>query len=80
MKTSMNLHQMPNKAHTTLQEEGNLKGNPLDSRRTRSQHEESSHVFLASEPTMPMHCYMVQPIDLNNYDKVVGNTLWKEAM
>jgi hypothetical protein len=74
------LQQMPKKAQTTLQEEKNLAGNPLDSRRAQSQHEESSHVFSSSELAMPMHCYMVQSIDLQTYNKVVGNPLWKTTM
>jgi hypothetical protein len=71
---------MPKKAQFTLQEVGILAGNPLDSRRTRSQHEEPSHVLLSSEPVMPMHCYMVQSSDLQLYNEAVGNPLWKEAM
>jgi hypothetical protein len=74
------LQQMPNKAQTTLQAAGNLVGNPLDSRRTRSQHEDLSHVFSASEPAMHMHCYMVQSTDPQKYNRVVGNPLWKIAM
>jgi hypothetical protein len=57
------LQQMPKWAQSTLQEVGVLAGNPLDSRRTRSQHEEPSHVLSSSEPTMPMHFYMVQSSD-----------------
>jgi hypothetical protein len=76
----LKLQQMPKKAHITLQAVGNLAGNPLDSRRTRSQHEDPSHVFSASEPMMPMHFYMVQSTDPQNYNWVVGNPLWKETM
>jgi hypothetical protein len=47
---------------------------------TRSQHEDPSHVLSSSEPAMHMHCYMVQSNDLHNYNKVVVNPLWKEAM
>jgi hypothetical protein len=36
-----------------------LAGDPLDLSRTRSQHEEPSHVLSASELAMSMHCYMV---------------------
>jgi hypothetical protein len=79
-KPALKLQQMPKKAHTTLQVAGNLAGNPLDSRRTRSQHEEPSHVFSTSKPTMPMHCYMVQSSDPQNYNRVVGNPLWQEVM
>jgi hypothetical protein len=46
----------------------------------RSQHEEPSHVLSALELVMPMHCYMVQSTDPHNYNRVVGNPLWKEAM
>jgi hypothetical protein len=74
------LQQMPKKAHTILQTTSNLAGNPLDSRRTRSQHDEPSHVFSVSEPVMPMHCYMVQSTDPQNYNRVVGNPLWQAAM
>jgi hypothetical protein len=49
------LQQMPKKAQTTLQAEGNLVGNPLDSRMNQSQHEEPSHVLSTSELAMPMH-------------------------
>jgi hypothetical protein len=71
---------MPKKAHTTLQVAGNLAGNPLDLRRTRSQHEEPSHVFSALELAMPMHCYMVQSTNPQNYNKVVGNPLWQATI
>jgi hypothetical protein len=71
---------MPKKAHTTLQAAGNLAGNPLDSRMNRSQHEEPSHVLSASELVMPMHFYMVQSTNPHNYNRVVGNPLWKVAM
>jgi hypothetical protein len=74
-KPMTKLQQMPKKEHTTLQTAENLIGNPLDLRRTQSQHEEPSHVFSASEPAMPMHCYMVQSIDPQNYNRVVGNPL-----
>jgi hypothetical protein len=47
---------------------------------TRSQHEEPSHVLSSSEPVMPMHFYMVQSTDPQNYNRVVGNPLWKASM
>jgi hypothetical protein len=71
---------MPKKAQTTLQATDNLARNPLDSRMTRSQHEEPSHVLSSSEPAMPMHCYMVQSTDPQTYNKAVGNPLWQAAM
>jgi hypothetical protein len=78
-KPTSKLHQMPKKEHTTLQVADNLAGNSLDSR-TRSQHKDPSHVFSASEPAMPMHCYMVKSTDSHTYNKDVGNPLWQEAM
>jgi hypothetical protein len=54
--------------------------NPLDSRRTQSQHEEPFHVLSYFEPMMPMHFYMVQYSDPHTYSEVVGNPLWKKTM
>jgi hypothetical protein len=71
---------MPKWEQSTLQEEGNLAGDPLDSRRTRSQHVEPSHVLSASETMMPMHFYMVQSSDPHTYSEVVGNPLWEVSM
>jgi hypothetical protein len=74
------LRQMPKWAQSTLQAASVLAGNPLDSRRTQSHHEEPSHVLSYFEPAMPMHCYMVQYFDPHTYNKAVGNPLWKETM
>jgi hypothetical protein len=71
---------MPKWAQSTLQVAGNLAGDPLDSRRTQSQHEETSHVLSAYEPMMPMHCYMVQSSDPHIYNEAVGNPLWEVTM
>jgi hypothetical protein len=77
---TLQLQQMPKWAQSTLQASYNLAGDPLDSRRTRSQHVDHSHVLLASEPTMPMHCYMVQSSDPHTYSEVAGNPLWEATM
>jgi hypothetical protein len=77
---TLELQQLPKWAKSTLQATGDLARNQLDSRRTRSQHAEPSHVLSASEPTIPMHCYMVQSSDLHLYSEVVGNPLWQAAM
>jgi hypothetical protein len=76
----LELQQMPKWAQSTLQETSNLAEDPLDSRRTRSQHVDPSHVLSNFEPAMPMHCYMVQYSDPLTYSKAVGNPLWEEAM
>jgi hypothetical protein len=67
-------------AQTTLQAAGVLAGNPFDSRRTQSQHEDPSHVLSAYEPVMSMHCYMVQSSDPHTCSEAVGNSIWEVAM
>jgi len=74
------LQQIPKWAQSTLHALGILARNPLDSRRTQSQHKESSHVLSALEHLMPIHCYMVQSTDPQTYNKAVGNPLLQEAM
>jgi hypothetical protein len=74
------LQQMPKWEQSTLQEAGNLAGDPLDSRRTRSQHEEPSNVFSYFQPVMPMHCYIVQYSYPWAYSEAMGNPLWEVAM
>jgi hypothetical protein len=59
-KPTLKLQQMPKKAQFTLQETCILIENPLDSRRTQSQHEEPSHVVSTLELVIPIHYYMVQ--------------------
>jgi hypothetical protein len=71
---------MPKKERPTLQEGGNLARNPLDSRMNKSDNEETYHVLSASEPAMPMHCYMVQSTNPHTCNKDVGNPLSKETM
>jgi hypothetical protein len=77
---ALELQQMPKWAQSTVQEEGNLAGDPLDSRRNRSQHVDPSHALSSSEPTMPMHFYMVQYSDPHTYSEVVVNPLWEATM
>jgi hypothetical protein len=74
------LQQMPKWARSTLQEARNLAGDPLDSRRNRSQHVDPSHVLSTYEPAMSMYFYMVQSFDPHTYNEVVGNPLWEAAM
>jgi hypothetical protein len=71
---------MPKRAQFTLQATCVVARNPLDSSRAQSQHDESSHVILAYELAMPMHCYMVQSTYPQTYNKDVGNPLWQATM
>jgi hypothetical protein len=76
-KSMLKIQKIPKKAKFTLHAAGILAGNPLDSRRTRSQHEEPSHVLSSSKPTMPMHFYMVHSTYLQLYSEDMVNPLWK---
>ena len=71
---------MPMWEQSTLQEIGKLAGDPLDFRRTQSQDVDPSHVLSTYEPTMSMHCYMVQYFDPHTYSEAVGNPLWEATM
>jgi hypothetical protein len=79
-KPTLKLQQMPKKERPTLQEGRNLARNPLDSRMTQSDNEETYHVLSTSEPAMPMHCYMVQSTNPHTCNKDVGNPLSKATM
>jgi hypothetical protein len=59
---------------------GVLVRDPLDSRRTRSHHENPSHGLPTSEPAILMHFYMVQYFDPQTYSEVLVNPLWKVVM
>jgi hypothetical protein len=76
----LELHNIPKSAQSPLQEEDDLLEDPLDSRRTRYQHEEPSHIFSYFEPMIPMHLYIVQSFDLHIYNEAMGNPLWEETM
>jgi hypothetical protein len=71
---------MPKWSQSTLHAAGVLAGNPLDSRRTQSQHVKPSHVLSPSKPAMPMHFYMVQSSNPHTYNEVVGKPLWEVAI
>jgi hypothetical protein len=79
-KPTPKLQHMSKREQFTLQATCVLTGNPLYSRRTQSQYDEPSPVLSASEPTMPMHCYIVQYYDPQIYNKVVDNPLSQESM
>ena len=50
--------QFPTWAEKTLQDAGELVGDPADTRRTRSQFFGAPQALAATEPLFPIHCYM----------------------
>ena len=66
-------------AQTTPQDAGDLVGDPVDPR-TWYQFEDPSHALTATEPVIPMHCYMVLSSDPQAYVEAAGNPLWEDAM
>jgi hypothetical protein len=72
--------QRPKWAQTTLQDAGDLVGDPTDLRRTRSQFEEPPRVLTTTEPMFPMHCYVAQSSDPQTYGEAAGNPFWESTM
>ena len=52
----------------------------LDDPASIPQFEEDPQAFLAMEPCMPMHSYMMHEFDSQNYAEATGNPKWEVAM
>ena len=72
--------QRPKSAHTTLQDEGDLVGDPADTRKTQSDFEEPPIAFNATKPLTSRHLLLVQFSDPQYYDEATGNPFWESAM
>jgi hypothetical protein len=72
--------QRPKWAQTTLQDAGDLVGDPADTRRTRSDFEKPLLALTATEPLPPMHLFLVQSSDPNSYGEATRNPFWESAM
>jgi hypothetical protein len=70
----------PTWAEKTLQDAGELVGDPADTRRTRSQFFGAPQDLTATEPFLPIHFYMSLGSDTNSHSEAVGNPLWEAAM
>jgi hypothetical protein len=70
----------PKWAQTTLQDVGNLVGDPADTRRIRSDFEEPPIALVATEPLPSRHIFLVQSSYLQSYGEAVGNPFWESAM
>jgi hypothetical protein len=72
--------QRPKWAQTTLQDAGDLVGDPPDTRRTLSDFEEPPVALTATEPLPSRHLFLVQSSDPRSYGKAVENPFWESAM
>jgi hypothetical protein len=72
--------QFPTWAEKTLQDAGELVGDPADTRRTRSQFFGAPQALAATEPLLPIHFYMSLGSDPKSHSEAAGNPLWEAAM
>ena len=56
---------------------GELAGNPIDTRRTRSQFESA---LCVKDPIFVEKCYMMVKLDPQTYENVAHNPIWKTTM
>jgi hypothetical protein len=72
--------QRPKWAQTTLQDAGDLVGDPVDTRRTQFDFEEPLVALTATEPFPSRHIFLVQSSDPQSYGEVAGNPFWESTM
>jgi hypothetical protein len=75
-----NLEQRPKWAHTTLQDAGDLVGDPTHTRRTRSDFEEPPIALTATKPFPSRNIFLVHSSDPQSYGEAAGNPFWESAM
>jgi hypothetical protein len=69
----------PKWAQTTLQDAGDLVGDPTDTRMTRSDFEEPPVALTTIEPLPSKHLFLVQSSDPQSYGEAAGNPVWESA-
>jgi hypothetical protein len=67
-------------AQTTLQDAGDLIGDPADTRRTRYDFMEPHVVLTATEPLPSRDIFLVHSFDPQTYGEATGNPFWESAM
>lgn len=72
--------QLPTWVEKTLQDFGELVGDPTDARRTRSQFVGAPQALATTEPFIPIHFYMNFCSDPKSQSEAIGNPLWEAAM
>jgi hypothetical protein len=70
----------PKWAHTTLDDVGDLVGDPTDTKRTRYDFEDTPIALTATKPFPSRHIFLVQSSDPQYYGEAVGNPFWESAM
>jgi hypothetical protein len=70
----------PSGHKTTLQDAGDLVGDPTNTRRTQSDFEEPLVALTATEPFPSRHLFLVQYLDPQSYGEATGNPFWESAM
>jgi hypothetical protein len=74
------LTQLPTWVEKTLQDAGELVGDPADTRRTRSYFFGAAQALATTEPLFPIHFYMSLGSYPNSHSEAVGNSLWEASM
>jgi hypothetical protein len=72
--------QRPKWAQTTLQDAGDLVGDPANIRRTRSDFKEPPIALTTTEPLPSRHIFLVQSSYPQSYGEAAGNPFWESAM
>jgi hypothetical protein len=65
---------------TSLQDAGDLVGDPTNTRRTRSNFEEPPIALTSTEPFPSRHIFLVQSLDPQCYGEATGNPFWESSM
>jgi hypothetical protein len=74
------LEQRPKWAQTTLQDARDLVGDPVNTRRTRSDLEEPHVALTATEPLPSRHIFLVQSSDSQSYGEAARNPFWESTI
>jgi hypothetical protein len=72
--------QRPKWAQTTLQDAGDLVGDPVNTRRTPSDFKDPPIALTATEPLPSRNIFLVQSSYPQYYGKATGNPFWESSM
>jgi hypothetical protein len=70
----------PKWAQTTLQDAGDLIGDPADTRRTEYDFKEPPIALTTTETFPSMDLFFVQSSDPQSYGEAIGNPFWESSM
>jgi hypothetical protein len=70
----------PKWAHITLQDVGDLVGDPIDTRRNIYYFEETHLALTTTKPLPHRHIFLVQYSDPLSYGEAAGNSFWESTM